>query len=373
MKKSFKTIMTLLLIMTMVFITAACGQGESGEPASEAEASDEVKTLKVGMMGTGIKPVGVIVAEAKGYFEEEGVNVEFEKVSSMNDAYMAVSTGDLDVYLFSSTAAATFISQGTTTLRVFGGTAAEGSEIMAAKGSGITLGSDEALLGKTIACQMPETGQMVLKNYLIEKGYTIGEPGENADVTFVYVEDGNTAVEGVVKGEYDLCITNQCLGYYAEGLGAELIGSVKDYVETYPCCRQTCNQTTYEENKDALVKFEIAAMRGHEFYLNNQEETLDILEEYAGQDRDFLQAQVYGTENYTPVMRLSLDPDKDACIKFYEAMGNIGQIDNSLDIDWSQYVVTDVYEEALNTMIEREPDNQLWKDFKAYFEEHDTL
>ena len=389
-----KKIISILLILAMIFsfsiMLTSCGGSDDGNGSTDSEASsdaqqedqaeqeettasDEVKTLKVGMMGTGIKPVGVIVAEAKGYFEEEGVNVEFEKVTSMNDAYMAVSTGDLDVYLFSSTAAATFISQGTTTLRVFGGTAAEGSEIMAAPGSGITLDSDEALLGKTIACQMPETGQMVLKNYLIEKGYTIGEPGEDCDVTFVYVEDGNTAVEGVVKGEYDLCITNQCLGYYAEKLGVELIGSVKDYVETYPCCRQTCNQTTYEENKDALVKFEIAAMRGHQFYLNNQEETLDILEAYAEQDRDFLQAQVYGTENYTPVMRLSLDPDKDACIKFYEAMGNIGQIDNSLDIDWSQYVVTDVYEEALNTMIEREPDEQLWADYKAYFEEHDTI
>ncbi len=385
MKKLLSILLIIAMIMTMCVLTTACGgsdggdEGEQPEQATEEttdqseETTDEVKTLKVGMMGTGIKPVGVIVAEAKGYFDEEGVNVEFEKVSSMNDAYMAVSTGDLDVYLFSSTAAATFISQGTTTLRVFGGTAAEGSEIMAAPGSGITLDSDEALLGKTIACQMPETGQMVLKNYLIEKGYTIGGPDEDADVTFVYVEDGNTAVEGVVKGEYDLCITNQCLGYYAEKLGVELIGSVKDYVETYPCCRQTCNQTTYEENKDALVKFEIAAMRGHEFYLNNKEETLDILEAYAEQDRDFLQAQVYGTDDYTPVMRLSLDPDKDACIKFYEAMGNIGQIDNSLDIDWSQYVVTDVYEEALNTMIEREPDNQLWTDYKAYFEEHDTL
>ena len=385
MKKLLSILLIIAMIMTMCVLTTACGGGDGGDEGEQPEqateettdqseeTTDVVKTLKVGMMGTGIKPVGVIVAEAKGYFDEEGVNVEFEKVSSMNDAYMAVSTGDLDVYLFSSTAAATFISQGTTTLRVFGGTAAEGSEIMAAPGSGITLDSDEALLGKTIACQMPETGQMVLKNYLIEKGYTIGGPDEDADVTFVYVEDGNTAVEGVVKGEYDLCITNQCLGYYAEKLGVELIGSVKDYVETYPCCRQTCNQTTYEENKDALVKFEIAAMRGHEFYLNNKEETLDILEAYAEQDRDFLQAQVYGTDDYTPVMRLSLDPDKDACIKFYEAMGNIGQIDNSLDIDWSQYVVTDVYEEALNTMIEREPDNQLWTDYKAYFEEHDTL
>ena len=327
----------------------------------------------MGLLGTSVKPVGVLVADAKGYFEEEGVNVEFEKVSSMNDAYMAVSTGDLDVYLFSSTAAATFISQGTTTLRVFGGTAAEGTEIMAAPGSGITTDSPENLVGKTIACQMPETGQMVLKNYLIEQGYTIGGPDENADVTFVYVEDGNTAVEGVLKGEYDLCLTNQCLGYYADSLGVELIGAVKDFVDPYPCCRQTCNQTTYEEDFDALVRFETAALRGYEFYRNNEEETLDILEAYAGEDRDFIKGQVYGTDGYTPVMRLSLDPDKDACIKFYEAMGNIGQIDNTLDIDWSEYVVTDVYGTALDTLAEREPDNALWAELEDYFVEHNTL
>ena len=374
MMKNVKKFFALIMVIAMVFAMVGCGQdsGSQEEPQNEPEQT-EVLPLKVGMMGTAIKPVGVIVADAKGFFEEEGVEVEFEKVSGMNDAYMAVSTGDLDVYLFSSTAAATFISQGTTTLRVFGGTAAEGSEIMAAPGSGITLDSDEALLGKTIACQMPETGQMVLKNYLIEKGYTIGGEDEDCDVTFVYVEDGNTAVEGVVKGEYDLCITNQCLGYYADKLGVELIGSVKDYVETYPCCRQTCNQGTYENNREALVRFETAALRGYDFYLNNQEETLDILEAYAEQDRDFLKAQVYGTDTYTPVMRLSLDPDKDACIKFYEAMGNIGQIDNTLDIDWSQYVVTDIYSDALAILAEREPDNALWGELKAYFDEHDTL
>lgn len=67
-------------------------------------------TLKVGLLGTSVKPVGVLVANENGYFEEEGVDVEFETVSSMNDAYLAVASGDLDVYLFSSTAAATFIS-----------------------------------------------------------------------------------------------------------------------------------------------------------------------------------------------------------------------------------------------------------------------
>ena len=144
-------------------------------------------------------------------------------------------------------------------------------------------------------------GQMVLTNYLLEQGYTIGAPGEGADVTFVYVNDGNTAVEGCTKGEYDYCITNSCLGYYAENFGAELVGSVKQFVETYPCCRQTCSQEAYENKFDALVAFETATLRGYRYYLENEEATLDILEVYAGEDREFLKAQVYGTDTYTPV------------------------------------------------------------------------
>ena len=345
-----KKLVSIIILVCMFSALVLTGCGSAQTPAADSQPADaaapaeteaaaaetpkEPVTLKVGLLGKSVKPVGVLVADAMGYFDEEGVKVEFEKVSSMNDAYMAVSTGDLDVYLFSSTAAATFISQGTTTLRVFGGTAAEGSEIIAAKGTPHITGVDD-LLGKTIACQMPETGQMVLKNYLLEQGYTIGAPGEGADVTFVYVNDGNTAVEGCTKGEYDYCITNSCLGYYAENFGAELVGSVKQFVETYPCCRQTCSQEAYENKFDALVAFETATLRGYRYYLENEEATLDILEAYAGEDREFLKAQVYGTDTYTPVMRLSLDPDKIACVKFYEAMANLGEITDTVEVDWN--------------------------------------
>lgn len=373
----------ILVCMLSALVLTGCGSAQTpaadSQPAASAapaetaaamEAPKEIVTLKVGLLGKSVKPVGVLVADAMGYFDEEGVKVEFEKVSSMNDAYMAVSTGDLDVYLFSSTAAATFISQGTTTLRVFGGTAAEGSEIIAAKGTPHITGVDD-LLGKTIACQMPETGQMVLKNYLLEQGYTIGAPGEGADVTFVYVNDGNTAVEGCTKGEYDYCITNSCLGYYAENFGAELVGSVKQFVETYPCCRQTCSQEAYENKFDALVAFETATLRGYRYYLENEEATLDILEAYAGEDREFLKAQVYGTDTYTPVMRLSLDPDKIACVKFYEAMANLGEITDTVEVAWNDYVVTDVYGTALKTLAERESDVDLWQELTEYFNTHD--
>ena len=146
---------------------------------------------------------------------------------------------------------------------------------------------------------------------------------------------------------------------------------MKGFVETDPCCRQTCRQQAYEEEFDALVRFETATLRGYEFYLNHMEETLDILEDYAGEDRDFLQAQMYGTETYTPVMRVSMDPDKKACVEFYEAMASLGEISDTVDVDWEQYVVTDVYQTALDTLAEREPDNALWKELQAYFASHD--
>lgn len=362
------------LLLACVLLLSGCGAKEeisSGAAAkSDAETTGEAVTLDVGLLGTSIKPVGVLAAQANGYFEEEGVTVNFQRVSSMNDAYLAVSTGDLDVYLFSSTAAATFISQGTTTLRVFGGTAGEGSEIMSAKDRGLVIDSADNLVGLTIACQMPETGQMVLKNYLLENGYTIGTPEENPDVAFVYVNDANTAIEGCLKGEYDICITNACLGYYADQYGVDVVATVKDFVETYPCCRQTCNQFTYENEFDALVRFEIAALRGFAFSREYPEETLDILEEYSGEDRKFLRAQVYGTQDYTPVMRLSLDPDKNACVQFYNAMMNIGEVSDTVAVDWNDYVVTDVYETALATLARREPDNALWAELTAYFNAH---
>ena len=97
-----------------------------------------------------------------------------------------------------------------------------------------------------------------------------------------------------------------------------------------------------------------------------------MLVEYSGEDRDFLKAQIYGTDTYTPDMRLTLDPDKDACVAFYEAMENIGQIQPVSDINWSDYVVTDVYGDALARLSQREPDNARWTELTEYFTAHNS-
>ena len=241
---------------------------------------------------------------------------------------------------------------------------------MAAAGSDITLNSPEDFRGLRISCFMAETGQMVLKNWLIENGLTIGDEDSGADVIFVYAADEATQIQGVVDGEFDLTITNSVKGYYADDFGVEVVALVKDFVDPYPCCRQTVNADTYANEFDSLVAFERAVIRGFEYYQTHEEETLDILETYTeGQDRDFLRAQIYGTEDYTPAMRLTLDPDKTATVAFYEAMVNIGEIPDN-GVDWNDYVVTDVYETALSQLIEENPDDELLAGYMEYFEAH---
>ncbi|MDR1321696.1 MAG: ABC transporter substrate-binding protein, partial [Gracilibacteraceae bacterium] len=84
-----------VIALALAAALAGCASpaGTAGVTTTPNDEEAPIVTLDVGLLGTGIKPVGVIVAEANGYFEEEGVKVNFQKVSSMNDAYIAVSTG----------------------------------------------------------------------------------------------------------------------------------------------------------------------------------------------------------------------------------------------------------------------------------------
>ena len=78
---------------------------------------------------------------------------------------------------------------------------------------------------------------------------------------------------------------------------------------------------------------------------------------------------------YEPVVWASQsrpEATEEDLIAFYQAMENIGAIENVTDVDWDQYVVTDVYGTALADLSAREPDSALWAELTDYFEAHNT-
>ena len=337
---------------------------ETQKTQEKSESPETIETLKVGLSAGLMKPVGIIAADKLGYFTQEGVNVILEKVSSQPDATTAVSSGSMDIFPFGVVAPATYVSQGADMV-IFGGTVAEGSEILAAESFTGTIETAEDFRGRVVSVSRAETGQMVLKDYLSQQGLDL-----ESDVTFIYVDDQTVGMQGVKNGEFDFYICNNAMGYIGNRSGMKVVGTVRQFVPDYPCCRQFCSRNAYDNKFDALVKFEIAQLRGFEYYLTEKELTIEMLAEYSGQDSDYVEASMYGLDNYENVMDITLDPNKNAVIPFYETLKFLGEIDADTQYKIEDYIETDVYETALLELLQREPANELWTRLLTEFHEN---
>lgn len=356
-KKLFAATLCLLLALTASLLSAGCSD-DSGEDQAAENGQEATETLKVGMLGKDIKTACIILADSLGYFEEEGVDVQFEKINSLSDGLTAVSMDKLDILPFGVIPSCSFISQGTDVV-IFGGTISEGSEGITKDDVEYTQLSDFA--GKTIGCFRMETGHMVLKGLLREAGI---------DAEFVYLESSQAIVEAVKKGEVDIGMVNSGYGYVAEQSGAHVAFQVGDFESDFPCCRQTASRTAVNEKRDALVKFETALLRAYETYLNDRDAAIKALTEYSGQEEAYVEAVMYGTDSYDNAMIVSLDPNKKKVSDFYDVMKANGDIDADTEYNINDYIDTSIYEDALEALIERGEHADLYEELLKEFEEN---
>ena len=365
---------------TMAALTAGAFSGcssngslssSSGDKGADAASGEEEfmskgkgEHLVCAVTGKLIKIAPAILANQLGYFEEEGCDVEFQTVA-LADAMASMSVNKLDIDLFGIVPACSYVSQGVEVF-VFGGTILNGSEIISSTGFSKELKKADDFKGLNIACSREESGQIYLKNYLQENGLELGK-----DVVFEYVDNATTALEGLRSGQNDLFITNNAMGYtYSSSMDDIKVAAIPaDITGSYPCCRQNCSEDAYHNKFLSLVDFEVALIRGYDYYLNNKEDVIARLVDYSAQDAAYVEAAMYGTSTYRNVMDLTPDPHTDEVVKFYEAMQNIGEIEKD-GYDMRDYATSAVCKKALDTLVEREPDNATYKklaeDFSKY-------
>lgn len=347
-KKVLALALCVIMVLGVMAVMTSCG---GGEPAPA-----EKVTLKVGMIGKDIKTACIILANQLGYFDEENLDVQFETVNSLPDGLTAVSMDKLDILPYGVIPSCSYISQGTDVV-IFGGTISEGSEGVVADGMKYTdLSQFE---GKKIACFRMETGHMVLKGLLREAGV-------NAD--FIYMDSQQSIVEAVKKGETDIGMVNSGFGYVAKQSGLEIGFQVGDFESDFPCCRQTASRTAVTEKRDGLVRFEKAALRAYATYQNDHEATIAALAEYSGQDAAYVEAIMYGTDDYDNAMIVSLDPNRAKVSDFYEVMKANGDIDAETAYDINDNIDTTIYEEALKALIDEDENKEMYEQLLTEFE-----
>lgn len=102
-------------------------------------------------------------------------------------------------------------------------------------------------------------------------------------------------------------------------------------------------------------------LRAYDVFLNDKQTSIEALSSYSGQTQEYISGVFYGTDDYRPAMIVLLDPNRNKMIDFYVVMKKNEDIDPNTPYDINDYIDHTIYEEALNVLIERGHNKELYE------------
>jgi NitT/TauT family transport system substrate-binding protein len=343
----------LLLILSLSL--AACGgQGQAG--GSGQTAAKEELTIALAPAAIGAQPL-VIYTENKGYFEEEGLIVHFENVSS--GQFEALSAGKIDATMNGITPGLTYGAKGAN-VTLFAGTASGGVFAIARTDRADELRDPANWAGKKLVTTTLSTSEHVISTGL--KNYGIDF---STQITHIEVDTDANIIEVVRKGQADLGFLLPEYGTIINDLDLSILFPITDLVDDYVCCRQAANSVALVEKRSAFVKFLQAQIRAYKEFLNDQDAVVALLAQRTNQDEDYVRAIVFDPE-LSANRKTNPDPDLRRSLIFYQSLIERGYLDGETPL--SSIFDVSIYEEALNNLLERYPDDPFYKELKVKFE-----
>ncbi|ADU73467.1 NitT/TauT family transport system substrate-binding protein [Acetivibrio thermocellus AD2] len=354
MKKKILTGIISFLI-TSILLSGCGGQKVQKTNLEDSGTGRELKKFKVGYLAS---PGHVLyfVAKEKGFFEEEGLDVELFLFTNSGEGLNAISSGKVDVGSFGTAAPLTFISKGTDFV-IFGGQQTEGHGIVALPQKAKELTDLNSFKGKTIATVRLATGDVIFRAALSEAGIDWKN-----ELTINELDSPAAVLEAVKKGSVDAGIVWTPFIKLGEKQGLEIVKYSGELVKMHTCCRQVALSSNIKENKEDFVRFMAALIKAYKFYMENQDETVDIIAKYAKVDKDIIKEETYGGHIYSIP-----DPDKEGVIRFWDLINKSGYISSDLNIE--DFIDTSIYKLALEDVLKEYPNDEVYKKLKADFKE----
>lgn len=364
MKKRFTGRFAASLAAALLAATlSGCGSPNAANTSADgAQTSQPVETIRIGRSSGNIRVAILTLADELGYYEEEGVKVEFVEISDTSAAISAISLNkkDIDVLQAAGAGALSYVAQGTN-VQIIGGIASEGGAMISTpenKEYYTDLGNLKG--GITVATTLTDTGGIVVRS-LLEKEYGIDTTQE---IHYLYLNSAQNIIEAVIKGEAQVGFANSEAAHKYLGMGIDIVYEVGDLIPDYVCCRQLSSQEKVAEKRDAFVRKAVAEIRAYEWYSQeaNHDESVRILAEQSGQDAEYVRAYIYENTKYT------LDPNCKGLQDLFDTLLLGDYIENVTVTDLTDSIDISIYQDALDILIEREPDNAFYQELLAQFE-----
>jgi NitT/TauT family transport system substrate-binding protein len=162
-----------LLVSALALVAGGCGGGEEeeggGQPAAPQEA--EAKPIRIGF-STWVGYIPIVIASKEGFFEEQGVKVEYTVIEDPVQRFNALKTGELDAVATTVDTFARTLARGIDSVQVLGLDASTG-------GDGIVASKDtktvKDLKGEKVGVSEGSVSQFFLAYVLRQNGMSLDD------------------------------------------------------------------------------------------------------------------------------------------------------------------------------------------------------
>lgn len=264
-----KKLFFIALCIFSVLLTA-CGSSTSDNSSASSDKQASGETLKIGLMPD-IDSIPFIIAQEKGYFKEEGVNVELQQFKSAMDRDSALQSGNLDSGV-SDMLAAGFAKAGGFDVKITSSTNGNYCLIAGTANSAQNLAD---MKGQNISVSKNTIIEFVLDQMLAQNNMS------ETDINKTVIPQIPTRLEMLQNGKLDAAVLPEPMGSIAVKNGSHQIASSED-MKINPGVMVFTSDSV--QNKADAIKAMYRAYNKAIDYLNNtpQEEYIDMVIEKAG-------------------------------------------------------------------------------------------
>jgi NitT/TauT family transport system substrate-binding protein len=317
----------------------------------------ELKKLKVGYLPTSGHLL-YFVAKEKGYFQQEGLDVELARFTNSGEGLTAIKTGKLDAGSFGTSAPLAFIDKGAD-FTIFGGQMGEGHGLIAKPEKAERFKDLKNFRGATIGAVRLATGDVVFRAALHEAGIDWKK-----DLTIKEFDSPAAVMEAVKKGTLDAGLVWIPYFTLAEKQGLKVVKYSGDVIKGHTCCRQVALTSTLKDRQPDFEHFLTALLKAYKYYLTDKNGTVDVVAKYVQIDKADLLTDIYGGH-----LLVSPDPHRKSVLQFWDFMKKIDYVKSNESID--NRINTRLYANALASLQKQEPKEKLWKNLEKEFKSGD--
>ncbi|MCC6347257.1 MAG: ABC transporter substrate-binding protein [Nitrospirales bacterium] len=266
MKKALSLIAAALVLFSAVYVSAA------------------PKKVRLAYLRNDLHHLAAWVAIEKGFFREEGIDVEVAGIFNAGPEEMsAFASRSIDAGYLGVAPSTTGVANKSAGVKALSLANSEGSAIVVGKDS--TLRSVKDLAGKTVAIP----GYATVQDFLLRRA--LESAGVDAKEVNIIVIKPPEMITALGARQIDAFIAWEPHPSKAAtgGIGRVLITSGKIW-KGHPCCVVAVEDSFYRENPAAVKALRKAHVRATEFIRKNPDEAVRIGQKYTGMDEATLRA-----------------------------------------------------------------------------------